>query len=140
MSATRTLPRDHEGRLAHAEAVLHGHAWNLDHLEIHRLRLSSGYAANANGFERTHGEGSYGRLHLAFSYAAWRLEHQGVIHPDDLEIVEAYLSMPRWTGSAQDDGIDFAGPRARLTAALKAPLDQSNTPRDPQWVEEGIAA
>jgi glutathione S-transferase len=129
------LPRDREERLTHAEAVLHGQAWNHVHLEIHRRRLFDGYVSNANHFDRTHGEGSYGRLHLAFSYAAWRLEHQGVIHPDDLEIVEAYLALPRWTGSAQDDGIDFAGPRSRLTAALKAPLDQKDTPRDPDWSE-----
>ena len=125
------LPRDEAGRLAHAEAVLHPQAWNPDHLEIHRRRLQGGYVQNMNRFERIHGDGTYSRLVLAFSYACWRLEHQGAINPDDLEVVEAYMALPRFTGSAQDDGVDFDGPRRRLTLALSAPLDQTGTPRDP---------
>lgn len=125
------LPRDERERLTHAEAVLHPQAWNPAHLEIHRKRLWDGYVGNMGRFENVHGDGTYGRLVMAFAYAAWRLEHQGAIHPDDLEIVEAYMALPRFTGSARDDGVDFDGPRRRLTIALAAPLDQTGTPRDP---------
>lgn len=121
------LPRDYDGRLLIAEGLagLPRSLWSIDHLNAVGRYLRSGYRDNMSGFERVYGDGSYGRLCFAFAYAAHRLEHEGVIQPDDLEIVESYQALPRFTGSMQDDGVDFATPRARLAAALQAPLNRS---------------
>jgi hypothetical protein len=127
------IPRNSEERLKMAEALLYPNVWSHEDLKIHARRIWSYMRDNLNGFERTYGEGSYTRLWLAFEYGSWRLEHQNVIHPDDLDIIEAYFAIPRYTGSVQDDGVDFETPRARLRLALAQPLDQTNTPKDPAW-------
>lgn len=127
--------RNAEERLKQAEAVLYPQIWNVEHLKINAQRIWDGTVNNLNRFEQTYGEGSHTRLWTAFVYAAWRLEHQGAIHPDDYDIVEAYMALPRYTGSQLDDGVDFETPRARLRLALAQPLDQTDTPRDPNWKE-----
>lgn len=119
------LPRSEEERIVLAEAMLHPRTDSAAHLNARWRWLNAGYLFNASSWDRSMGDGTYGRLCHAYAWGAHRLEHEGAIDPADLEIIEAHQAMPIYSASMRDDDVDFTTPRDRLKAALQAPLNKT---------------
>ena len=115
------LPRDPEKRLIFAQTICgQGSVYSQPHLEARRDLLLSNMRANWSSFEVTCGEGSYYRLVSVYDWAIWRLKSDEPFDPGTLEVIQAHMALPRYTGSMADDKVDFATPKEKFHAALEA--------------------
>jgi hypothetical protein len=113
--------RTPEQRELYAEVMLSPNSYNEEHLELTLKNIQS--QPNFNTLMRDYGADGYDRLIRAFQLGSHRLKTQGVIEPNDFEIICAWMSKPRRYGFQQDDGVDFKTPFERIKAALKLPIN-----------------